>query len=84
MISKARIESNRNYWLSAQKRYGPNLYYAKSISRRPRPENVDHAFSACFEDGWRVYAFATERDRDKFVVTWQDYGAEKCEDPCSN
>lgn len=81
MITQTRIRNNLEFWADRKTTKYPTLWCAKAPTRRPRPEVVKHAMSACFEDGWRTFGFETEQARDEFLLDYQFCGAEICDDP---
>lgn len=81
----SRVRTYTMWWRKRRAAYG-TLWCAKapvgigpSDKTKPRADRVDHAMSAVFERGWRVYAFHTEAQRNDFLSNWSC--AVACEDP---
>lgn len=57
--------------------------------RTLKPEHVDVEHTGYFlsvpsdKQGWRVYAFDTQPNRDRFVNKYRPHGARPCKDPWS-
>lgn len=82
--SESHLQTTIRLWTQGRPTYNEPHFASAETTLSPQQvdvEHVGHFMSGVFERGTRVYMFEGQKNRDRFVNKYRQWGARPCKDP---